>query len=99
MQKSGDCDYFAWVDNMSATEKLVMERLEELEKRLNAFNDGVDELVERKCKHHCDVIRRELGSGQKNITLSRAMALLLMLLVIYCIAHIGSRGPSSFMLE
>jgi hypothetical protein len=56
MQKSGDCDYFVWADNMSATKKLLMERFEELEKRLNAFNDGVDELVERKCKHHCDVI-------------------------------------------
>jgi hypothetical protein len=76
MQKSGDCDYFVWADNMSATKKLLMERFEELEKRLNAFNDGVDELVERKCKHHCDVIWRELGSGQKNFTLSRAMALL-----------------------
>jgi uncharacterized membrane protein (DUF106 family) len=100
MQKSGDCDYFAWADNMSATEKLLMERLEKLEKRMNAFNDEVDELVERKCKHHCEVIQRELGLGQKNFTLSRAMALLLMLLLVfYCIGHTGSRGPSFLMLE
>jgi hypothetical protein len=100
MQKSGDCDYFAWADNMSATEKILMERLEELEKRMNAFSDEVEELVERKCKDHCDVIRRELGLGQKNITPFRAMALLLiLLLVFYCIGYSGSRGPTSLMLE
>lgn len=100
MQKFGECDYFAWADNMSATEKILMERLEELEKRMNAFNNGVDELVERKCKSHYDVIRRELGLGRKNITPFRATALLLiLLLVFYCIGYSGSRGPSSLMLE
>jgi hypothetical protein len=67
---------------------------------MNAFNDGVHELVERKCKDHCDVIRRELGLGQKNITPFWAMALLLMLLLVfYCIGYTGSRGFSSLMLE
>jgi len=85
---------------MSATEKILMEPLEELEKRMNAFNDWVEELVERKCKDHCDVIWRELGLGQKNITPFRATALLLiLLLVFYCIGYSGSRGPSSLMLE
>jgi hypothetical protein len=100
MQKIGDCDYFAWADNMSATEKILMERLEELEKRMNAFNNGVDDLVEAKCKAHYDVIRRELGFGRKNITSFRATALLLiLLLVFYCIGYSGSRGPSSLMLD
>jgi hypothetical protein len=100
MQKIGDCDYFAWADNMSATEKILMERLEELEKRMNAFNNGVDDLVEAKCKAHYDVIRRELGFGRKNITSFRAMVLLLiLLLVFYCIGYSGSRGPSSLMLD
>jgi len=85
---------------MSATEKILTERLEELEKRMNAFNDGVEELVERKCKDHYDVIRRELGLGQKTITLFRTTApLLILLLVFYCIGYSGSRGPSSLMLE
>jgi hypothetical protein len=100
MQKVGNCDYFAWTDNMSATKKILMERLEELEKRMNAFNNGVDELVKRKCKAHYDVIRRELGFGRKNITSFRATALLLiLLLVFYCIGYSESRGLSSLMLE
>jgi hypothetical protein len=67
---------------------------------MNAFNDGVEELVDRKCKDHYDVIRRELGLGQKNITPFRATSLLLLLLlVIYCVGYSGSRGPSSLMLE
>jgi hypothetical protein len=100
MQKVGDCDYFAWADNMSATEKILMERLEELEKRMNAFNNGVDELVERKCKGHYDVIRREFWFGQKTVTSFRVTVLLLiLLLVFYCIGHSGSRDPSSLMLE
>jgi hypothetical protein len=85
---------------MSATEKILMERLEELEKRMNAFNDGVEELVERKCLDHYDVIRQELGLGQKNITHFWATTLLLiLLLVFYCIGYNESKGPSSLMLE
>lgn len=68
---------------MFATKKTLMERLEELEKimnafndrveelekRMNAFDDRVEELVERKCKDHYDFIRRELGLGQKTLFL------------------------------
>jgi hypothetical protein len=70
MQKIGDCDYFAWADNMSAIEKILMERIEELEKRMNAFNNRVDDLVEAKCKAHYGVIRRELGFFEKTLLLS-----------------------------
>jgi hypothetical protein len=100
MQKSGDCDYFAWADNMFTTKKILMEHLEELEKRMNAFNDRVEELVERKCKDHYDFIRRELGLGQQNITPFRATTLqLILLLVFYCIGYSGTKSPSSLMLE
>lgn len=79
---------------MNAYEKRLMEYLQQMELRMHAANVRVEELTERKCKEHCDKLRRELGLGQNNGNLFRATALVIMLLLVYYFSGCsgGSRG-------
>jgi hypothetical protein len=84
---------------MSTYKKRLMEHLKEMDDRRHADNDRVEELIERKCKEHCDKLRRELGLGQNNGKVFRATALvIILLLAFYFSGCSGSRG-TSLMLE
>jgi hypothetical protein len=50
-----------------------------MEERRHAYNDRVEELIERKCKKHYDKLQWELGLGQNNGKMFRAT-----LLVVSC---------------
>jgi hypothetical protein len=85
---------------MNAYENRLMEFLQQMELRMHAANVRVEESIERKCKEHCDKLRRELGLGQNNGKLFRAMALVIVLLLVYYFSGCsgGSRG-TKLMLE
>jgi hypothetical protein len=85
---------------MNAYEKRLMEYLQQMELRMHAANVRVDESIDRKCKEHCDNLRQELGLGQYSRKIFRAMALVIMLLLVYYFSGCsgGSRG-SKLMLE
>jgi hypothetical protein len=55
-----------------------MEYLLQMELRMHAANVRVDVSIERKCKEHCDKLRRELGLGQCSRKMFRTMALVIM---------------------
>jgi hypothetical protein len=85
---------------MNAYEKRLMEYLQQMELRMHGTNVRVDESIDQKCKEHCDNLRRELGLGQYSRKIFRAMALVIMLLLVYYFSGCsgGSRG-SKLMLE
>jgi hypothetical protein len=49
MQRTGDCDFFAWANNeMTTYETKIMERLKVLDDRRKADSDRLEKLIETK---------------------------------------------------
>jgi hypothetical protein len=67
-----------------------MEYLQQMEGRMHVDNVGVEELIERKCREHCDKLRRELVSSQNNGNMLRALLVVILVLVFY---FSGLNGP------
>jgi hypothetical protein len=52
-----------------------MKYLQQMEDIMHADNIRVEELMERKCREHCDQLRRELESSQNNGNMLRVALL------------------------
>jgi hypothetical protein len=96
MQKVNDCDFFEWADKeMYAYEKRLIEHLKNMEERRHVNNDRLEKLIERKCKEQYDKLPRELRLCQNNKKMFRAMAfVIILLLVFYFSSYSGSRGTN-----
>jgi hypothetical protein len=70
-----------------------MEYLQQMEDRMHADNVRVEELIERKCREHCDQLRRELGSSQNNGNMLRVALLVVILVLVFYFS--GFSGPRS----
>jgi hypothetical protein len=70
-----------------------MEYLQQMEDRMHADNVRVEELIEWKCREHCDKLRWELGSSQNNGNMLRAALLVVILVLVFYFS--GFSGPRS----
>jgi hypothetical protein len=70
-----------------------MEYLQQMEDRMHADNVRVEELIERKCREHCDQLLRELRSSQNNG--NRLRVALLVVILVLAFYFSGFSGPSS----
>jgi uncharacterized Rmd1/YagE family protein len=60
---------------------------------MHADNVRVEELMERKCREHCEQLRRELGSSQNNRNMLRVTLLVVILVLVFYFS--GFSGPRS----
>jgi hypothetical protein len=70
-----------------------MEYLQQMKDRMHADNVRVEELIERKCREHCDKLQRELGSSQNNGNMLRTALLVVILVLVFYFS--GFSGPRS----
>jgi hypothetical protein len=70
-----------------------MEYLQQMEDIMHTDNVRVEELMKRKCREHCDQLRRELGSSPNNGNMFRVALLVVILVLVFYFS--GFSGPRS----
>jgi len=87
MQRTGDCDFFAWANNeMTSYETKIMERLKVLDDRRKADSDRLEKLIETKDNDQYVKLRRELELCQTNEKMFQmfwAMIVVVILLLVF----------------
>ncbi|XP_062143353.1 uncharacterized protein LOC133881430 [Alnus glutinosa] len=99
-KRDGDCDFFAWANNeMSPYEVKVMEHFKRMEDRHQADIDRLEQLIETKCNDQYVRLRQELGLHQSNWKMSRAVIVVVILLLVFYLSGYGQPRGTYLMLN